>query len=328
MSPSRERLKLLLSKNKSAIGGLAGIALGLLIGLLVPIAHEIEFLLIAKLFWIADHGPWKYGIWSYEFWSTMVGLAVACLLYLKFGSEIAQAFCFAFPLTLAAALFSRSADVQTLAGLLVRPTITITASLLLLQAFISFIAYLLKKISFDGRKWGTWTGPTKLSVVFGVIGIFGLITSLAGWFGIQGYDLIPIVERPKPDVLRFPFHTHVVELHGTGGESTGNPIKIYGARSSNDGVPAEYFWLRTYYPRHHRVLQSVVPHPAKTTYSTSIHVDSETGKGEYKSNMHEYFGRCYDRLVLENWYGSRIEVVFEISLFFNCGGWNAERQRP
>ena len=111
----------LVSKNSRAVMGLAGLALGSLTALSVPIVHDAAFLLTLNVFGFEPKGIWKYGIWSYEFWSTALGLVVASVLLLKHKMQSAVVFGCVFALSLSAILYGRAADAQSLLGIFLRP---------------------------------------------------------------------------------------------------------------------------------------------------------------------------------------------------------------
>lgn len=290
-----------------------GTAMGALCGAFIPNYHYEHF--VRRFQGILS--PFG-GVWEYELWGNFVGIVISIALFGRVGTRFALTFGVGYATAFSVFIFSRSptshVPLPTLTGAVLAVLVAVlTAKLISLAVTTEF-----GQLSVDKRRWRSWSRPTRLSLILGALGTLGLLISVVSWIGIHPYEMVPGFDRPREDELRWAIPGAVITLYGRDGSSIENPIRIRGARGSGEGIPAERYWVATYFPRHQMILQSLFGIPRKKFIST-YEVRDVDGSVSSRTDVSYSRSQCFDRIVLMNWLGQKTDVYFEITQFLDCG---------
>lgn len=289
---------------------LAGTALGALSGSLIPNHHYPAFLKRAAVF------PSIFGgVWEYELWGHALGLFITVLLWTRYRSQIGLRFGLGYCVAFSTLIYARSPEAHVIATTLLGPILAVLASIAAAEIIAIETKKLLRRQSLSSKKWASWSAPTKLNLYMGAIGVLGFVLGVLSLFGLQAYDVIPGLDRPRSELLRYVHYGNEVVLYGNDGSTVEQSIQISGARSDAAGVYSEYYWLNTYYPRYQPTRQRLIArtdprYPKVVTRRKAdgtlitIHTDDKSA-----------LPRHFDEIIIENWLGRSTQVYFDITEF-------------
>ncbi|SHI09888.1 hypothetical protein [Desulfofustis glycolicus] len=291
---------------------LAGTTLGALCGSLIPNHHYPAFYQQSVLF------PSVFGgVWEYEFWGHVFGIFITLFLRVRFGSQIVLRFGLGYCVAFSTLIYSRSPGLHAIVPTLFGPILVILTLLAIIEIIVTLTKKFFIKNSLSKKRWLAWSVPTKLSIYMGAIGVFGVLLAVLSLFGFQAYDIIPGLDRPRPELLRYVHYGNEILLYGNDGTTLEQSIQIIGARSGKAGVFSEYFWLNTYYPRYQPIEQILIEktHPQYPKVITRRNDDGtlKTIHTDNKSAIPRYF----DQITIENWLGRSVRINFDITEFMH-----------
>jgi len=289
---------------------IAGTGLGVLSGSLIPNHHYPAFRHHALVL------PFIFGdVWDYELWGHTLGLLITILVWIRYRLPIALRFGLGYAVSFSTLIYARSPESHLILPTLLGPILAVLAAIAVAEISAIGVKSLLRNQTLTPKKWASWSAPTKLNIYMGAIGVLGFVLAALSLFGLQAYDIIPGLDRPRTELLRYVHFGNEVILYGNDGSTVEQSIQINGARSDGAGVFAEYYWLNIYYPRYQPMQQRLMArtdpqYPEVITRRKSdgtlitIHTDD-------KSALPRYF----DQIVIENWLGRRTQVYFDITEF-------------